>query len=84
MIDFIDFKPKYEPGIFASTVQPLSFAIDDMNDWIEENKIEEIINIETILMPNIYEEQGHDYAPRFRIYSSNVRWYQVIRLWYRK
>ena len=67
MIRYQDFTPQMltPPGFLThATYEPLQVAVDAVNAWIKENGIH-ILNIETLLLPNIwsrYEEGPSDPA----------------------
>lgn len=68
--------PKYED--FESTV-------DALNEWKERNSHYEIINIETVLLPNIY-NSGEEGSTDTHLRTSgdmSSYWYQIIRVWYK-
>jgi hypothetical protein len=86
-IQFKDFVPEAKDagGIFRSaTYEHLSEPLGGANEWISNNGIE-VINIETVALPNIYnsgEEGSTD--PHLRSSAEyGTYWHQFIRVWYR-
>lgn len=87
MIKSIDFAPKItkKGGLFKSAqIEGFQEIVKDMNDWISANNAE-VINVETVLLPNIYDpdEEGSEDTMLGTGGQSNVSWYQLIRLWYK-
>ena len=85
MFNFQDFFPRItRQGIMRTESETLSKAVQSANEWVNANRIE-VINIETILLPNMtngntkkraYHIAGHDFA--------SANWIQVVRVWYRE
>ncbi len=51
--------------------------------WVEQNEVE-VINVETVVLPNIYRsgEEGTS-DPELRTSGDmHSRWYQFVRVWY--
>lgn len=87
MIKNKDFAPKItkKGGIFKSTqLENFQEIVNQMNAWIEEAK-PDIINIETVVLPNIYDpdEEGSEDTMLGTGGQSNVLWYQFIRVWHK-
>ncbi len=86
-ITFIDFVPKRlaKGGLLSSArYENIEVTVRKMNQWKDENSSIEIKNIETILLPNIYnpnEEGNKDVDIRTHA-NMTTNWYQVIRVWY--
>jgi hypothetical protein len=61
--------------------ETLSEAIAAANEWIAEHRIRPI-NIETVVLPNIWEdwEQGTQ-DPAIRTFHKPI-WHQFLRVWY--
>ncbi len=88
MVQKIDFTPQItkKGGMFSSTeVEKFSDIVHQLNDWIAETKVE-IINIETVVLPNIHDkdEEGSDDTMLTLGGQSNSSWYQFIRVWYKE
>ncbi|MEM9337624.1 MAG: hypothetical protein AAGA66_02775 [Bacteroidota bacterium] len=88
MIKNIDFAPQVtkKGGLFKSTeVEKFQEIVNQMNDWIAAEK-PEIINIETVLLPNIHDsdEEGSEDTMLGTGRESSSHWYQFIRVWYKE
>jgi hypothetical protein len=52
------------------------------NTWMEQEKME-IVSIETVVLPNLWKEEGSD-DPALRTAGDfAAHWHQFIRVWYR-
>ncbi len=85
MIRFRDFLPRpiEKPGYsFEGEFDSLASAIRAADAWIENNGID-VINIETVVLPNLWtpKEKGTDSASLGA--QSPTFWHQFIRCWYR-
>jgi hypothetical protein len=84
MIGFADFVPRLieEGGVFHPEERALvQEAVDRANQWISQNKVQ-VLNIETVVMPNIFaagEKGPQDSSVAVWDYH---RWYQFVRVWY--
>ena len=88
MIQHIDFAPKVtkKGGLFKATqIEGFTTLMDTMNEWIASNDYE-IINVETVLLPNIYDsdEEGSEDTMLGTGRESSSHWYQLIRVWYKQ
>ncbi len=84
MINFIDFVPNITKRFLVSNdVESLAYPLERANQWIRQNEMFEIINIETLVLPNIHNEDGSGDAELWTAGESGAYWYQVIRVWYR-
>ena len=88
MIKHIDFTPKVtkKGGLFKSTeIETFTDIVSSMNDWTSSSG-KEIINIETVLLPNIHDsdEEGSEDTMLGTGRESSSHWYQLIRVWYRE
>lgn len=87
-IAFKDFIPeKLSGGGFFSAPKYEEFtaALERLNDWKEKNRHYEIINIETVLLPNIY-NSGEEGSTDSHLRTSGEMgsyWHQIIRVWYK-
>ena len=87
MIQHIDFAPKVtrKGGRFKATqIEDFNTLMAAMNEWIASNDCE-IINVETVLLPNIYDsdEEGSEDTMLGTGRESSSHWYQLIRVWYK-
>lgn len=85
--DSKDFVPeKTKGGMFKSSkVQKFEEVRDEMNRWLEDHPVE-VLNIETIVLPNIHEkeEEGSRDTELLTYGESSSNWYQLIRVWYKQ
>jgi len=86
VIRYQDFTPQMltPPGFLTlPTYEPLQVAVDAANVWIKENGIH-ILNIETLLLPNIWSryEEGSSDPALGTSGESPSQWHQVVRVWY--
>ena len=89
MIKYKDFAIKTtKPGGWISKpeFEPLEETLLRLNSWIEENELL-VMNVETILMPNVYEEGTTRTSSKGAYKSSEPAgtanmWYQIFRVWY--
>ncbi|MCB9230575.1 MAG: hypothetical protein H6581_02880 [Bacteroidia bacterium] len=88
MIQYQDFFPTLEKaGIFtADKIESLQDPLSRMNTWIEDNPGIEVINIETVVLPNIYKKSTSSTSnPSLKTEpSQSDKWYQGFRIWYRE
>lgn len=87
MFDYRDFHPdQLEPGGFFKVAkwEPFEAAMKRANEWVEEHEVE-VINIETVVLPNIYSpgEEGSEDAKLHTSGEYGSGWYQVLRVWFR-
>jgi len=84
----IDFVPeKTKGGMFKSSkVQKFEEVRDEMNVWLGDNPQIEVLNIETVVLPNIHDkdEEGSRDTELITWGESSSHWYQLIRVWYRQ
>lgn len=82
-----DFVPaKGKGGMFKSgKVQHFDEVLAAMNQWIHENKDIEVVNIETVVLPNIHDsnEEGSQDTELWTGGESSSQWYQLLRVWYK-
>lgn len=87
MIKFKDFVPELEDegGLFRKMAfEQFQATVERANQWIEENNIE-VMNVETVVLPNIhskYEEGSTDVQLKASS-SAQTDWHQFIRVWHR-
>lgn len=85
MIQFIDFVPDIKKNfLIANDVESLESTMQRMNEWIRRNESYEIINIETVVLPNMHgrNEEGSE-DPELYFAEYKPVWYQFFRVWYR-
>ena len=89
-LQFKDFVPRQlaAPGLFSKAeYESLQHSLEDLNDWMRNNSDYVIINIETVVLPNIhsYTEEGSE-DPEIAIRTGDgrkERWHQFFRVWYK-
>lgn len=85
MIKCKDFVPeKKKGGIFKSgSIQHFDEVLQELDVWLAADK-KQIINIETVLLPNIHdaEEEGSQDTELWTGGESASKWYQLFRVWY--
>lgn len=87
MIKHIDFTPKVtkKGKLFKSIeIEKFQDIVGLMNEWLENNN-HEVINVETVLLPNIHDsdEEGSEDTMLGTGRESSSHWYQLIRVWYK-
>lgn len=88
MVSYQDFFPNQEKGGFFTPdkSESLQAPLSRMNQWLSENSELAIINVETVVLPNIYKtgEKG-SIDPSLKVRPDiQTRWYQGFRVWYRE
>ncbi len=83
-IEVQDFVPeKAKGGLFkAGKIQQFEEVVDEMNAWLAENDSIKVISVETVVLPNIHEEEGSRDTELYTAGESHSQWYQLIRVWY--
>lgn len=86
-ISIRDFVPtKGKGGMFKSgKVQHFDEVFAEMNQWLHDNQEIEVINIETVVLPNIHDsnEEGSQDTELWTGGESSSQWYQLLRVWYK-
>lgn len=87
MIYFRDFEPRKlkSAGIFnAAEYQSVGSILEDLNDWIRDENIE-VVNIETVVLPNIHNWNEKGTSDPELITGGDVgsTWHQFFRVWYK-
>ncbi|MBN4071945.1 hypothetical protein JYT83_00855 [bacterium AH-315-F18] len=89
MINFRDFSPKgrVETSFLSHEiiVESLKVPLDRANNWIAMDDID-VINVETVVLPNIYSDQESGTMDTNLRTSGEVSsyWHQFVRVWYRR
>lgn len=83
-----DFAPKKSKGsLFKSgAVQNFDEVMTAVNSWLAENPSIKLLNVETVVLPNIHEkdEEGSQDTELWTGGESSSQWYQVFRVWYQE
>ncbi|MFY0651014.1 MAG: hypothetical protein JXQ96_03225 [Cyclobacteriaceae bacterium] len=86
-VEVKDFVPEKAKGSFfkSGEIQKFEAIQSQLNDWLQTNDVK-VVNIETLLLPNIHEadEEGSFDTELFTGGETHSQWYQIIRLWYIK
>ncbi len=82
-ISFKDFAPQItKKGFFTTEMESFQQALDAANAWIGEHSVE-VINIETVVLPEIWREDGTTDTSLTTSGEMMSSWHQFIRVWYR-
>lgn len=67
-----------------TTFETFDACVDAARAWIAEEGID-VINLETVVLPNIYEPNEAGTTDADLVASSEIRthWYQFLRVWHR-
>lgn len=65
----------------VSEYEPLTKMLPDVNHWIQANNVD-VINIETVVLPNLDQEEGSDDTTLATSGKMHSTWFQIIRVWY--
>ncbi|MBT3376446.1 MAG: hypothetical protein HN742_41775 [Lentisphaerae bacterium] len=83
MIAFRDFAPQTtKRGFLKTEFQTFEEALSAANEWIAENQID-VVTIETVVLPEIWSEDGTTDTELTTSGEMMRSWYQFIRIWYR-
>lgn len=83
MFKFKDFAPQItKKSIFKVDLQTFEEALAAANAWITKNQID-VVNIETVVLPEMWREEGT--TDTYLTTSGDMMnsWYQFIRIWYK-
>jgi hypothetical protein len=80
MIKYRDFAPTPEElGLLGKPpVSSFDTAVEQANQWIEAFDVD-VLNIETVLLPNVHEDDTTDQAEL----EHGPYWVQIVRVWHR-
>jgi hypothetical protein len=82
-IEFEDFVPAIEQrGFFKNQYESLRECLDRANEWIENAGVD-VVNVETIVLPNLWREEGSEDPEVTTSGDMMSTWYQFVRVWYR-
>ncbi len=86
-IHFIDFEPKPLESSFwkGAKYESMEVTLKRVNEWIRKNYNRTIINVETVILPNIYKKDVATTVEVQSYYTNGhvVHSFQVIRVWYK-
>jgi len=81
MIYFKDFAPQIKKkGFFKTDFQTFDEALMAANKWITTNQIN-VVNIETVVLPEMWSEDGTTDTNLTTSGEMMSSWYQFIRVW---
>ena len=84
MIAFKDFAPRVtDPGgMFSRKVfESLEAAVASASRWCENSNIVPL-NVETVLLPDIYDKNQEGSKDAHVLTGNIVKWHQIVRVWY--
>ncbi len=86
MLKYKDFVPDQikAPGVFdKGKHQTFDDAVEAANGWLKENQQVNLVNLETVVLPNIWSrwEEGSADAS-IGTGEAPSRWHQFLRCWY--
>lgn len=83
-----DFVPQKSKGsMFKSgKIQSFQETLDTANEWIAANPQLKVLNVETVVLPNIHEsdEEGSQDTELWTGGESSSHWYQLLRVWFQE
>ena len=83
MYQFKDFAPEIKrKGLFKLDTQTMESTLAIANAWIERNQIN-VVNIETVVLPEMWSEEGTTDVHLTTSGDMMSSWYQFIRIWYK-
>lgn len=83
MFRFKDFAPQIKKqGIFRTDFQTFEDALAAANAWTNKHQID-VVNIETVVLPEMWREEGTTDTNLTTSGEMMSSWYQFIRVWYR-
>ncbi len=87
---FKDFVPAQlaKGGLFSKAeYESLQKLLQDLDDWIEQNPEIMVVNVETVVLPNIHakREEGSEDPELIasEMDGTYTRWHQFFRVWYK-
>ncbi len=86
-INYIDFTPEATDRNFwgVRTFENLDATLERANEWIRRNYSKEIVNVETVVLPNIYAKGAANSKEVSQYYTGghSIQNFQIIRVWYK-
>jgi len=80
--NFKDFFPAIvSKGIFSDEYEPFSATVARASQWLVQAGVK-LVNIETVVLPNVGNEQDASEAGIRTSGSASSHWYQIVRVWY--
>ena len=82
-VAFRDFAPAIEKkGFFRNQYESLRDCLRRANEWIDAED-PDVINIETVVLPNLWNEEGPEDPEITTSGDMMSSWHQFVRVWYR-
>lgn len=84
MLHFKDFAPRVaeQAGFFtAARFAGLEDALAQANAWLKAGGVAPL-TVETVVLPNVWEEEGTTDAELRASGKVGTHWYQIVRVWY--
>lgn len=86
-IKHIDFAPQLiDKSMWGgSTYEQLDTVLARANEWVRKNYNYTIVNVETVVLPNIYKGKEAFTTGTIQYYTGGhtVQNFQIIRIWYK-
>lgn len=84
-INYIDFEPKMLEKSFwgTKTYETTEIVMERVNDWVRDNYNHEIINVETVIIPNSTYQSKNSNVNKLNMHSGIVHMIETIRIWYK-
>lgn len=87
VLQFKDFVPErkgHNIWTGRGKYEPLTYAMQAANTWITANPHIDLLNVETVVLPNIHssQEEGSEDAELMISAGAGVTWHQFFRVWY--
>ena len=83
MIGFEDFAPRMlKSGFFSREFESFDAALAGANEWIETSGVD-VVNIETVVLPEMWDEEGTTDVDLKIVGERSSTWHQFIRVWYK-
>jgi len=81
-IAYRDFAPEItRNGFFVRDMESFSNCLKRANEWISSAD-PRILNIETVVLPNMWNEEGSEDTDLRTSGDMGSSWHQFIRIWY--
>jgi hypothetical protein len=84
MIDYKDFAPQQlePPGLLSGgKYESFDAALAAANKWIQTKQVK-VLNVETVVLPNMWREEGTTDVKLSVHGETRASWHQFIRVWY--
>ncbi|WP_438961258.1 hypothetical protein [Nonlabens sp.] len=84
-INYIDFEPEVITKSFwkGNEYESTKEVLERVNEWIRKNYNSKIINVETMLMPNMRYNKKNSNTKTINMSGGYVYMIEVVRVWYK-